>query len=128
MWDAITGEITGQFTGYNVSVDPIAYGQCITSPPLDPTDHAEQVRTEDVEKVDLINKFPIDRYSWMREESELMTTVWIAGKHETSLDLKDFVHGSNWSTVQFHSKSSRDHLYATYSIFIQIARLPVQVI
>jgi hypothetical protein len=26
------------------------------------------------------------------------STIWIAGKHETRLDLSDFVYGSNWAT------------------------------
>jgi hypothetical protein len=33
------------------------------------------------------------------------STVWIAGEHETRLDLSNFAHGSNWATVYRYNLS-----------------------
>jgi hypothetical protein len=72
---------------------------------------------EDFEKVDFMNKFLVHRDGWMcGEAGELLfwipqihrpyfhrsNTVWIAGRQETLLDLSNFVHGSNWTTVHVH--------------------------
>jgi hypothetical protein len=73
---------------------------------------------EDTEKIDFMNEYLVNSDGWMcGEEGELLlwipqihrsyfhraNTVWIAGRHETWLDLSNFVHGSNW--IHVHSLS-----------------------
>jgi hypothetical protein len=74
--------------------------------------------TGDIEKIYFIDKLSINHDGWMcGDEGQLFlwipqihrpylqrsNTVWIAGRHYTELDLSNFVHGLDWTTVYSHS-------------------------
>jgi WD domain, G-beta repeat len=144
VWDAATGDvIAGPFTGHTEEINSVAFspdGQRIVSasgdcticmwhvttgeteagPSTGQTGPMEKVRTEDIEKTWLMDKFHMNSDGWMcGEEGEFLlwvpqihrpylhgsNTVWIVGKHYTELDFSNFVHGSNWTTVYVHSTS-----------------------
>jgi hypothetical protein len=123
VWDVVTRLAAGSSTGSAKSVESAALspaGQCITSASRDVAVCLEKVRLEDIEKDDFMNKIPINDDGWMcGEGGELLLwiphihrpyfqradTLWIGGKHETFLDLVNFVHGSDWATVYDHNRS-----------------------
>jgi WD40 repeat protein len=123
VWDAAIGEVVaGPFTGHTDRVESVAFSQTeqhTLSPSGDCTIHVE-VTTEDIHKIYFMDKSLINSDGWIcGEEGQLLlwippihrpclhspSTVWIAGEHETRLDLSNSVHGSNWATVYVHDLS-----------------------
>jgi hypothetical protein len=116
--DAEIGDVAGTFTRYMKSVDSSLDEQRINTASEDHTvtGSVEKVRLEENH---FMNKFLLKSDGWVcGDEGELLlwilrvhrpyfhrsNTVWIAGKHDTKLQLANFVHGSNWATVYNLSK------------------------
>ena len=116
VWNATAGQVVaGPFTGHTDSVRSVAYstnGQHTVSASDDGRFHVVMTATENI-KNQFTDQFLICRDGWLYgEENELVlwipelhrpclhrpSTIWIAGKHETRLDLSDFAYGSNWAT------------------------------
>jgi hypothetical protein len=79
--------------------------------------HVAKIPPEDI-KFHFTNQSLIDADGWIYgEERELLlwipdphreclhrpSAVWIAGNHETWLNLSKLAHGSNWATVHDHN-------------------------
>jgi WD40 repeat protein len=124
VWDAATGEVAaGPFTGHTSWVNSVAFSpdrQHTISASGDGTIRLQKYTTEDIQNISFTDKSLINDDGWIcGEESELLLwippihwtclhrprTVWIAGAHETRLDLSNFVHGSNWATEYIHDLS-----------------------
>ena len=120
VWNATTGEtVAGPFTGHTGWVRSVAFspdGHHIVSGSSDPTIQMLNVtkwKSETKIDVDFTDHSVIDDEGWIcgskgellmwvppmhREHLHRPSTIWISGKHETRLDLSDFVHGNSWTT------------------------------
>jgi WD40 repeat protein len=106
------------------SVTSVAYslgGQYTASASDNGTIHLLEAatRAESI-KIQFTDQPSIDNDGWLHgEENELVlwipelhrpclhrpSTIWIAGKHETRLDLSDFAYGLNWALVHYNNLS-----------------------
>ncbi len=119
MWNATSGETeAGPFIGPMNSVSSVAFlpdGQCIVS-----SGHgsirmlnATTGNTETIRHVDFTDHTAIDKEGWIcSSKGELLMwiprmhraylhrlgVIWIAGAHETRIDLSTFVHGRSWTS------------------------------
>ena len=116
LWDAAIGEVAAPSTGVISSLD-----MRIALASRDRTIRVKKVGTEESEKVYFVDKLLINSDGWMYgEDGELFlwipqihrpyfqrsNIVWIVGKDNTELDLSNFVHGLDWTTV--HVNGSYD--------------------
>ena len=121
-WNAMTGEtVAGPFAGYMPSVPPsipspdrqvVASGSCDCMIRLVKNMFGVTERTI---LSDSMDQSMIDHDGWIcGDEGALVfwiplihrsslyrpANIWIAGPHETQLDLSRFVHGLNWATCK----------------------------
>jgi WD40 repeat protein len=116
MWDATIGQVVpSPFTGHTYPITSVVFspdGQHTTSASDDGISPVKIVM-DDI-NVHFTDQSVINGDGWIYgEKGELLlwipelhrpclhrpSTIWIAGKHETQLDLSKFAHGSNWATV-----------------------------
>jgi WD40 repeat protein len=121
VWDATTGQaVAGQSTGQVNWTRSVAFspdGQHTSSASGDCANHVTNTVTEG-SIFHFSDQSLINGDGWIcGEEKELVlwipdvyrrclhrpSTVWVAGGHETRLDLSKFAHGSNWATVYDHT-------------------------
>jgi len=105
------------FIGHMDSDESVAFspdGQCIVS-----SGHGSIMlnamtgNTETTRHVDLTDRSMINQDGWMcsskgellmwiprihRAHLHRLGNIWVAGEHETRMDLSTFVHGRNWAT------------------------------
>ena len=120
MWNAVTmGETEAvPLIGHMDSVDSVAFspdGQCIVSSGHGPIRmlNATTGNTETIRHVDFNDHTVINKEGWIcgskgellmwipgihRAHLHRLGVIWVAGAHETRIDLSNFVHGRSWTT------------------------------
>jgi WD40 repeat protein len=115
VWDATIGHVIDTDPVVSLAFSPD--GKQIVSPSGMCAAHVDGIK-EDMDKIRFTDQTLIDGDGWIYEDGKGLllwipvlhrsclhrpSTLWIAGDHETRLDLSNFVHGSNWATVHDHN-------------------------
>ena len=133
VWNTMTGElVAGPFSGHSSWVTSVAFspdGQHIVSGSKDQAIYlwntmtrGTELETETTRQVNFTDQSMINDEGWIcGSKNELLmwipplhriglhrsSTVWVAAKHKTHLDLSTFKHGNSWSTCytpRYHCK------------------------